>query len=98
MSIEFYQYSSDYLREKVDPSDMWCFTFGQSKDGDYFMPIELFEDSKIKTMIAIIENRQAFEFMGKTYYSTKWLSERFNDARPYIKKLHQLAGSAVCVN
>ncbi len=94
MNTEFYQYSNDGLRENVTPSEMWCFTYGKSETGDYFMPIELFEDHKIKTLVALAEGEPACEFMGRAYFNTKWLSERFEDTLPYVNKLQEMIGSA----
>ncbi len=94
MNTEFYQYSNDGLREYFDPSDMWCFTYGKSETGDYFMPIELFENHEVKTLAALVEGEPACIFMGRAYFNTKWLSERFEDTLPYVNKLQEMIGSA----
>ncbi len=98
MSVQFYQYSNDYLKENVTPSEMWCFTYGKSETGDYFMPVELFEKHEVKTLAALAEGETAHMFKGKLYYSTRWLSDNFKDTIPFIHKLQEMIGSAVCRN
>ena len=94
MKATFYKINHGYDNPKVKKADKIFFTFAVDEEGNTYMPVSFFEHPDHKLYHAMADGVQVCRKGENIFLDTGWLAENYSDARPYINKLHQIAGSA----